>query len=347
MIPNHSGPPARGLDRPFNVFEPHLPIWANLPFRQTSLHIHTLDSPRKLPISTPMSSQFMPFRRERTAPVFDRNHPTSLRRYFVQLETLFTRHGITDDLEKKTYVTSFLECDLADQWEALQQFSGATNTYTDFKAHLFDIYNLNVPRYTLFDLERLVSDRFRSGFPNLQALTEYHLQFNQISSHLLEFGLLSPREQSHLYLQAFDTFLQPRIDLRLQIKYPDHHPSRPYSIDTLFDAARWILRDPSAFPTPPILSPLVSSTTQTPTIPDVTLSDVAKAIVDVISNPSDLPPTTSLSCPSTSTLSPLASFLSSCSFFLFSQSFSRFSSHSFLPYFQSCLQFSRFPFDVG
>jgi hypothetical protein len=225
--------------------------------------------------------------------------------------------SISDYLEKKTYATSYLECDLADQWEALQEFSDASKTYLDLKSRLFYLYNLDIPRYTHFDLKQLVSDRFRSGFPTLQALTEYHLRFNEISSHLLEFGLLSPCEQSLPYLQAFDTFLRPRIDLRLQIKYPDHHPSRPYSIDRLFDAARWILRDPSAFPTPPILSPVVSSTTQTPTIPDVTLSDVAKAVANVNSNPmtiddSDLPPTTSLLSPSASNSTPLACFLSNC-----------------------------------
>ena len=62
----------------------------------------------------------MPFRGEETAPIFDRKQPNSLPRYFTQLETLFTRYGIVDDLEKKTYTTSYLDCNLADQWEALR-----------------------------------------------------------------------------------------------------------------------------------------------------------------------------------------------------------------------------------
>ena len=164
----------------------------------------------------------------------------------MHLETLFARYSIADDLEKKTYTTSFLKCDLADQWEALEEFLDTTQTYADFKSSLVDVYNLNLPRHTLSDLQRLVSDQFRSGFRSLQDLTAYHLRFNAISSHLLNFGLLSSREQSHLYLQAFDTLIQPRIDLRLQIKYSDHHSLHPHSINTLFDAARWILGDPTS-----------------------------------------------------------------------------------------------------
>jgi len=111
---------------------------------------------------------------------------------------LFTCCSIANDLEKKTHVTPYLECDLADDWEALPEFSDATKTYTDFKSRLFDLYNQNVPRYSIFDLEQLVLNRFQSGLQTLQALSEYHLRFNAISTHLLGHGLLSPREQSQM-----------------------------------------------------------------------------------------------------------------------------------------------------
>jgi hypothetical protein len=74
-------------------------------------------------------SHFMPFRKEETVPVFDRKFPSSLPRYFTQLETLCAHHGIADDFEMKTYTTSFLDCDLADDWEALQEFSDKSKTY--------------------------------------------------------------------------------------------------------------------------------------------------------------------------------------------------------------------------
>jgi hypothetical protein len=176
----------------------------------------------------------MPFRGEESTPVFDRKFPSSLPRYFRQLETLFARYGVADDLEMKTYTTLFLDCDLADDWEALPEFSDETRTYFDFKTRLFYIYNLYyIPRYTLLDLDQLVLNQFRSGFPSLQDISHYHLRFNAISSHLLSFGLLSPREQSNLYLQAFDTFLRPRIDFRLQVQYPSNTPQRVNNFSAL------------------------------------------------------------------------------------------------------------------
>ena len=263
----------------------------------------------------------MPFRGEEGAPIFDRTHPTSLRRYFVQLETLFARYRITDDLEKKSYTTSFLECDLADDWEALREFSDENKTYMDFTSRLFDLYNLNIPRYTILDLEQVVSDQFQRGFQNLQDLSEYHLRFNAISSHLLNYGLLSPSEQSRMYLQAFDTSLHSRIDFRLQIQYPDHLPSLLHPIDMIFEAARWILRDPSSFSTPPTLL-TIPNTRQTPTILNVTLRDLMQVITDAITNPKpvqathvtmhgDRPPAIPLLCPSIS-IAPSASFMTSC-----------------------------------
>ena len=78
----------------------------------------------------------------------------------MQLETLFARYGITDDLEKKAHATSFLECNIAEYWEALCEFSDATKAYADFKSRLFNLYNQNIPRYSIFDLEQLVSDQF-------------------------------------------------------------------------------------------------------------------------------------------------------------------------------------------
>ena len=226
-----------------------------------------------------MTSLFMPFRGERGAPVFDRTRPSSsIRRYFVQLEMLFARCSIADDLEKKTHITPYLDCDLADNWEALCEFSDATKTYADFKSRLFDLYNQNVPRYSIFDLERLALDQFRSGLQTLQTLSEYHLRFNAISTHLLGHDLLSPREQSQMYLRAFDASLHTAINFRLQIQYPDHHPSHPYSIDMIFEAARWILRAPTIQSTiPTVLTPAIAiSTTPLTPVPPSSNVDFVK-----------------------------------------------------------------------
>ena len=75
----------------------------------------------------------MPFRGERSAPIFDHDQPSTLRQYFAQLDRLFVRCAITSDLEKKDYATSFLKSDIADCWEALPEFTDTAKTYPQFQ----------------------------------------------------------------------------------------------------------------------------------------------------------------------------------------------------------------------
>ena len=146
----------------------------------------------------------------------------------------------------------------------------------EFKSRLFNLYYLNIPRYNITNLERLVSDQFRGGFHSLQDLSEYHLQFNAISSHLLHHGLPSLHEQSQMYLQAFDTFLCPPPSHCLLPSSPvsedsDHVPSLPLPI---FEAACRVLHDPNSISVPPGPSPLISDIIQ-PSTPNATLRDTA------------------------------------------------------------------------
>src|SRR6266581_3970277 len=190
-------------------------------------------------------TDYMPVRGERRAPIFDHEQPSMLRQYFAQLDRLFTRCAITSDLEKKDFATSFLEADIADCWEALPEFINATKTYAQFRYRLFDLYNQITDRYSLHNLARLIADQNSSGIQSLQELSTFHLRYNAISSYLIDQGILSLREQSQQYLRVFDAICQSQIDLRLQIKYPQHSPSRPHSINAIFEAAQWILAAPA------------------------------------------------------------------------------------------------------
>jgi len=215
-----------------------------------------------------MTTPFMPFRGERSAPIFDHNQPSTLRRYFVQLDRLFVRCAIASSIEKKEYATSFLKGDIAECWEALPEFIDPTNlkTYAQFTYRLLDLYNQITDRYTVHDLESLVSNRIQSSIRSLEDLSEFHLRFNAISKYLLNLDLLSLREQSQLYLQAFDAMCQSQIDFRLQIKYPHRSPSLPHTIDAIFEAAQWILRIPttqSSSAMPLMHSPVISITERT------------------------------------------------------------------------------------
>jgi len=188
----------------------------------------------------------MPVRGERSAPTFDHDQPSTLRQYLAQLDRLFVRCAITSSLEKKDFATSFLKNDIADCWEALPEFIDPAKTYAQFTYRLLDLYNQITNRYTIHDLARLVSDHVQTGIRSLQDLGAFHLRYNTISAYLIGQDFLSSREQSQQYLRVFDAAQQSQIDLRLQIEYPQHSPTRLHSIDTIFEAARWILRVPTA-----------------------------------------------------------------------------------------------------
>src|ERR1700689_4909828 len=76
--------------------------------------------------------------------------------------------------------------------------------------------------------------------------------------------------------------------MRLQIEFPNHHPSLPYEIGTIYGAAKWVLQG-----IPKTLS-THASTSVTTTAPDASfvkteqlgsfLSDFAKTIVDAMNS---------------------------------------------------------------
>jgi hypothetical protein len=73
-------------------------------------------------------------------------------------------------------------------------------------------------------------------------LTDFHLKFNVISTYLISTDLLSKREQSQSYLHIFDLTLLNNIQMRLQIQHSTHHPSLPYSLQEIYNAAGCVLQ---------------------------------------------------------------------------------------------------------
>src|SRR5438445_13285973 len=110
-----------------------------------------------------MAIPLMPVYGECAAPTFSPNRPNEIRRYFTQLEQLFTQSNITANATMKSYVTSYVDADTADTWEALAEFKDATKTYDDLKDRLLKLYNQITLKYILTDLDRLVGERQRIG----------------------------------------------------------------------------------------------------------------------------------------------------------------------------------------
>ena len=237
----------------------------------------------------------MPLRGERSAPTFNETEPNDLIRYFKQLETLFTRSTIQPDADKKEYATSYVKAEVAESWEAIPEFADAAKTYAQFRDRLKELYNQTALRYILSDLDRLIGERQRLGMRSLQDLSDFHFRFNVISSFLIANQLLSSREQSQAYLRVFDDALQNRITMRLQIILANHHPSLPYEITEVYDAAKWVLQGTSGAMGLPLAAPSPFSTstaTASKSTPDqgyvkteqlgLFLTEFVKTIVDTL-----------------------------------------------------------------
>ena len=94
------------------------------------------------------------------APTFNPVQPRTLRRYFKDLELLFTRCKIEPDGEKKRYTRSYAPIKAADMWKMLPMF--ATGTYQEFKDAIFALYPGagTVRRWTRNDLWDLVAHTY-------------------------------------------------------------------------------------------------------------------------------------------------------------------------------------------
>lgn len=208
----------------------------------------------------------MPSRGQRSAPTFNPAQPRELERYFTDLETQFNQSNITTDADKKKWAIQYTDIDTSDMWKSLPQYgvNQVTNqqyTYDEFKAAVVALYpGANEDRkYAMPDLDILVGQTARNGIHSLNDLAQYYQRYFTISIFLVNKGHCSTIEQGRMYLHGFQPLLKNQILQRLQLKLPDHHPSDPYTLNQIQEAASFILSGTydapvtaSGLPTPPV-----------------------------------------------------------------------------------------------
>ena len=91
-------------------------------------------------------------------------------------------------------------------------------------------------------MDSLIGERQRLGITSAKDLSDYHLTFMAITSWLIDQKQLGDLEQQRAYIRAFQSTLLIAINNRLQLKDPDHHPNVPYKVQSVYDAARFILQ---------------------------------------------------------------------------------------------------------
>src|SRR5271163_348239 len=205
----------------------------------------------------------MPMRNERVAAKFDTSRARELPRYFEDLEQLLDRAQITDDIKKKKHAVRYTDFDTEQIWKSFPEFKSPSVPYEEFKKTILFHY----PEasgdffYSIGDMELLISERRREGITSARDLSDYHLEFLAITTWLIEKRQLGDPEQRRAYIRGFQAELLTAITDRLQIKNPDHHPSIPYQVTEVYEAARYILQGAPSFGFTSSTSPIPASST--------------------------------------------------------------------------------------
>ncbi|EED85587.1 predicted protein [Postia placenta Mad-698-R] len=175
------------------------------------------------------NAPLMPPRGHSTAPTFDPSEVRSLRRYFQDLEALFTRCQITDEAAKKQWAVRYPSIDVADLWETIESFIDVAKSYNDWKADVRALYPGadDTRKWSLADMDQLIGERARIGIHNAADLGCYYRDFMAITKHLIAQHRLSTIEQSRAFLRGFQPALLTRLETRLHLKHPDHYADDP------------------------------------------------------------------------------------------------------------------------
>ena len=199
----------------------------------------------------------LPAHREETAPSFLNDQPDELERYFEDLHTLFTRHNIADQQDRKEAACRYTSIRTEQLWKTTSAWSDPAQSFDDFKTEVSKLYPgaLGSQSHTLQELERTVARYARIGIQSSTELGEYYCQYLLITRYLITRNSISAIEQSWYFFQGLSPALEARVRERLQQKFVDHLPDDPYPLSDVFEAANYVIMStvymPFAPPQPP------------------------------------------------------------------------------------------------
>jgi len=142
-------------------------------------------------------------------------------------------------------------------------------------------------RYSLHDLNLLISEHQHLGIASTKDLSNYHLHFMAITSWLIKKQQLSDLKQRRAYIQVFRPQLLSAIISWLRLNNLDHHPNIPYQVPDVYAAARYILQGNTMLGYTSTATSIPSPSKDILTVEDLApfMSDVTKSIVDALRGP--------------------------------------------------------------
>jgi len=194
----------------------------------------------------------VPLRGAHGAPIFA-GTPNSLLRYFRDVEDAYANAGLTPtDAQRIRQAIYYLDVSDAELWEPFGESApgGASITWIEFKKRICALYpgSDKMRLYAIQDLEDLVETYARKGVYTRGDYGEYLRDFTRISAYLNIADIIDERTARRLFIRGFGEATRRKIEQRLAIKLPDHHPSDPYRTDDVRDAAEFLLSNTTPGP---------------------------------------------------------------------------------------------------
>ena len=192
----------------------------------------------------------------------------------------------------KWHALRFADCNTAELWEILPEFANVITPYQKFIDAVCQLYPGSdaEQHWLIADMVKLVADTLRTGILSLADLGKYHRDFVSITTFLIAKNCLTAPEQSHTFARAFPSELWSQVSYRLQLKFPDHFPDDPYTLEQIHNAARFVLHGTVAsMPMHDCLLPLALTLAPTPKTESTELSiliDTMKQFVATLDNQS-------------------------------------------------------------
>ena len=85
-------------------------------------------------------------------------------------------------------------------------------------------------------MDKLVGEMLQVGILSLTDLGRYHREFIAITMFLIVKNRISTAEQSRAFVHGFLPELWSKVSHRLQLKFTDHFPNDPYTLEQIHEA---------------------------------------------------------------------------------------------------------------
>ena len=147
----------------------------------------------------------MPAHGEHGAPQFNPAKPHELHCFFNNLNFQFAQLQVVDEEEMQGHALQFVDCNTADLWKILPEFTDATTPYQMFVDTVCQLYPGSYvgQHWLIVDMDKLVGETLRTGISSLTDLGKYYRDFIAITKFLIMKSHLTTPEQSHAFACGF------------------------------------------------------------------------------------------------------------------------------------------------